>query len=73
MPNDTNRAVQGGWRRPGFGHRLEIVSLVSVHEHAIGQRRVHSRCSDIRGQQRRFGDAALRPCEGNCHFSSLEM
>ena len=59
--------------RMGLGHRLEVVSLVSVCEHAVGQRGVHGRCSDVCGQHRRFGDPALRPCEVNRHFSRREM
>jgi hypothetical protein len=37
----------------GLGLRLEVVILVSVREHAVGQRSIHGRCSDVCGHQRR--------------------
>src|SRR6266550_2377230 len=57
----------------GLGHRLEVVSLVGVREHAVGQRSVHSGCSDVSGQHRRLCGPALRSREANRHFPSLEM
>ena len=44
-----------------LGHRLEVVGLVGVGEHAVGERGVDGGGAQIRGQHGRLRRAALRP------------
>ena len=55
-----------------FGHRLEVVGLVGVREHAVDQRGVDGRGHDIGGDDGRFRDAALRPRVADRHLSGFE-
>ena len=55
-----------------FGHRLEVVGLVGVREHAVDQRGVDGRGRDIGGKDGRFRDAALRAGEADRHLSGFE-
>jgi hypothetical protein len=42
-----------------LGHRLEVVGLVGVRAHAVGERGVDGGGAERRGQERRLGRAAI--------------
>ena len=56
----------------GLGDWLEVVGLVGVREHAVGERGVACRRLDVSREDGRFADAALRAHEANDHFAGLE-
>lgn len=54
-----------GAARMSFCHRLEVVGLVGVREHAVDESGVYRRGHDIGGKDGRFRDAPLRARSGS--------
>ena len=51
-----------------FCHRLEVIGLVGMREHAVDQSGIHRRGHDVGGQDDRFRGAALRACITDRHL-----
>ena len=56
-----------------FCHRLEVIGLVGMREHAVDQSGIHRRGHDVGGQDDRFRGAALRACITDRHLSGFQM
>ena len=56
---DREGGGHDGTARMRLRDRLEVVGLIGVREHAVGERRVHRRRPDLRRQDRGFLLAAL--------------